>query len=63
MVHDFYRPVNVTGYEPEDGSKVFWNVTVVLAYDHPHNGKPYLLVINQDIHLDHLEHNLMCLMQ
>ena len=63
MVHDFYRPVNVTGYDPEDGSKVCWNVTFVLAYDHPHTGKTYLLVINQAIHLDHLEHYLMCPMQ
>ena len=63
VVHNFDRPVNVTGYDPEDGSKVCWTVTVVLAYDHPQNGKPYLLVINQAIHMDHLEHHLMCPMQ
>ena len=49
MVHDFNRPVNVTGYDPEDGSKVCCTVTVVLAYDHPHTGNPYFLVINQAI--------------
>ena len=34
-VHDFDRPVNVTGYDPEDDSKFCRNVTDVLAYDHP----------------------------
>ena len=63
VVHYFDTPVNVTGYDPEDGSKVFLNVKVVLDYDHPHTGKPYLLVINQAIHLDHLGHHLMCKMQ
>ena len=35
VVNYFDRPVNVTGYDPEDGSKVCLTVTVVLAYDHP----------------------------
>ena len=37
MVHDFYMPVNVTGYDPKDGSKVYRSVTSVLAYYHPQN--------------------------
>ena len=37
VLHGFYRPLNVTGYDPEDGSKVFRIVTGVLNYDHPHN--------------------------
>ena len=60
VVHAFDRLVNVTVYDTEDVSKVCRTVTGVLAYDHPHNGKPYLLVISQAIHLDHLEHHLMC---
>ena len=63
VVHDFYRPVNVTIYYPEYGSKVCCTVTGVLAYNHPQTGKPYLFVINQAIHLDHLEHHLVCKMQ
>ena len=63
MVHDFDRPVNVTGYDPEDGSKVCRTVTGVLDYDHPQTSKLYLLVINQAIHLYHLGHHLMCPMQ
>ena len=63
MVHYFDRPVKFTGYDPENGSKVFRNVTGVLAYDRPQTGKTYLLFINQDIHLDHMDHHLMCPMQ
>ena len=48
------------GLYPEDGSKVCRNVTGVLAYDHPQTGKLYLLVTNQAINLDHLEHHSMC---
>ena len=63
VIHDFDRPVNVTGYDPEDGSKFFRTVTGVLAYYHPQTGESYLLVINQAIHLDNLEQYLMCPMQ
>ena len=63
MVHDFDRPINVTGYDPDDGSKFCRTVKGVLDYDQHHNSKPYLMVINTAIHLDHLEHHLMCTMQ
>ena len=63
MVHDFDRPVNVTGYDSEDGSKVFQTVTGVLDNDHPQTVNPYLMLIYKYIHLDYLEHHLMCSMQ
>ena len=63
VVHDFDRPVNVTGYYPEGVSKNFRTVKVVLDYDHPKTVKTFFLVINQAIHLDHLDHHLMCPMQ
>ena len=63
VVHDFYSDVNVTRYDPEDGSKVCQTVTCALAYDRPQNGMPYFLVINQSIHLDNLGHLLRCTMQ
>ena len=63
VVHDFDGSVNVTGYDPENVSKVFRTVTGVLDYDNPQTDKPYLMVINQAIHLDNLEHHLMCPMQ
>ena len=47
VVHGFDRPVKITGYYPEYGSKVCWNVTGFLAYDLLQTGKPYFLVINQ----------------
>ena len=40
VVHDFDRPVNVTGYDPEDGSKVCCTMTGLLVYDHPQTDKP-----------------------
>ena len=63
ILHDFDRPINVTVYNPEDGSKCLRTVTAVLDYYHPNTGKLYLLVTNQAISLDHLEYNLMCTMQ
>ena len=52
-LHDFDRPVKVTGYDPEDVSKVFRVVAGILTYYRPHTGKPYFLAINQYIRLDH----------
>ena len=63
MVHYFDKSINATGYDPEDGSNVCWTVTGVLAYDQSKTFKPYLLVINQAIHMHNLEHHLMCPMQ
>ena len=63
VVNDFDRPINITGYYPEDVSKVCRTVSGDLAYDHPHTGKPYFMVANYAIHLDHLWNNLMCTMQ
>ena len=60
VVHDFGRPVNFTGCDTEDGIKVCSGVIGVLNYDHPQTGKPYFLVINKSIHLDHLKYHLMC---
>ena len=57
VVRDFYWTINVTGYYPEDGSNCFRIVKCFLDYDHPQTGKPYFMVINKSIHLDHLEHH------
>ena len=50
VVHYFDKPVNVNGYDPKDGSKVWRTVTGFLVYDHPQTGKPYLLG-NQPIYV------------
>ena len=52
VVYDFDRPVNVTGYDTYDFSKVCQNMTGILAYDHSQTGKTYLLVLNKAIHLN-----------
>ena len=38
-------------------------VSVLIAYDDPSSGAPILLVINQAVYFDTLEHNLLCPMQ
>ena len=63
MIYYFDSPVNVNGYDLEDGSEVCCILIGVLDYNHPQNGKPYFMVFNQSIHLDHLEHHLMCTIQ
>ena len=38
-------------------------VSALIAYDDPSSGTPILLVINQAVYFDTLEHNLLCPMQ
>ena len=63
VIHDFGRPIKVKGYYTKDGSKIFPKNTDVVAYYQPQMVRTYLLVINQLIHLGHLEHNLLYSMQ
>ncbi len=60
---DYNRPVIVKGYDPSRGTKTYATVSGVLAYDDPVTGKVYHFVINQAIHIPHLNHNLLCPMQ
>ncbi len=60
---DYDRPVIVEGYNPSFGTKTYATVSKVLAYDDPVTSKVYHLVINQAIHLPHLDHHLLCPMQ
>ncbi len=60
---DYNRPVIVKGYDPSLGTKTYATVSGVLAYDDPVTGKVYHLVINQKIHIPHLDHHLLCPMQ
>ena len=60
---DYDRPVIVEGYDPSLGTKTYATVSRVLAYDDPVTGKVYHLVINQAIHIPHLDHHLLCPMQ
>ncbi len=56
---DYNRPV----IDPSLGTKTYATVSVVLAYDDPVTGKVYHLVINQAIHIPHLDHHLLCPLQ
>jgi hypothetical protein len=60
---DYDRPVIVKGYGASIGTKTYTTVSGTLAYDDPTTGKVYHLVINQAIHIPHLDHHLLCPMQ
>ncbi len=60
---DYDRPVIVKVYDPSLGTKAYATVSGALAYDDPMTGKVYHLVINQAIHIPHLDHHLLCPMQ
>jgi hypothetical protein len=60
---DFDRPVCVQSYDPALGTKTFATVSGALAYDDPITGETLHLVINQAIHIPHLDHHLLCPMQ
>ncbi len=60
---NYNRPVIVEGYDPSLGTKTYATVSRVLAYDDPVTGEVYHLVINQAVHIPHLDHHLLCPMQ
>jgi hypothetical protein len=50
-------------YNPRLGSAEYCTVSGAVAYNDPHTGRTLLLVINQAIHIPHLDHHLLCPMQ
>jgi len=60
---DFDRPVVVKGYDPSLGTKTYAAISGALAYDDPLTGKVYHIVINQAMHIPHLDYHLLCPMQ
>jgi hypothetical protein len=63
ILFDIDRPVIVEGYDPSLGTKTYATVSGALPYDDPVTSKVYHLVINQAIHIPHLNHHLLCPMQ
>ena len=63
VIYDYDRPVTVSGYDPQLGSRDFKKVSTVLEYTHPLTGQIYNLVIHQAIQILNLEHHLLCPMQ
>jgi hypothetical protein len=51
IVHDFERPVNVTGFDKKVANIKAMTVTAVVAYDDPVSGETILLIINQVIYI------------
>ena len=62
IVHNFDRPVSVTGYNQKVSHEDASTVTAAVAYDNS-LGRTIVLVIHQAIHIPGLQHNLLCPMQ
>jgi hypothetical protein len=63
IILDYNRPVSIVGYDKSLGSKTYQTVSGVFAYDDPQTGRTLKLIINQAIHIPHLDHHLLCPMQ
>ena len=64
IILDYDQPVQeVVGYDPALGTKTYKTVSGIVAYDDPTTGEVFHLVINQAIHIPHLDHHLLCPMQ
>jgi hypothetical protein len=63
IIQSYDRPVEVVGYDPQQGSQMFETVSSILAFDHPREGQVYHLVFHQAIHMPQLDHHLLCPMQ
>ncbi len=62
IILDYNRPVSIMGYDESLGSKTYQTVSGVVAND-PQTGRTLHLIINQAIHISHLDHHLLCSMQ
>jgi hypothetical protein len=60
IILDYNRPVSLVGYDESLGSKTYQTVSGVVAYDDPQTGRTLHLIINQVIHIPHLDHHLLC---
>jgi hypothetical protein len=63
IILDYQQPVSIVGYDKSLGSKTYQTVSGVVAYDDPQTGRTLHLIINQAIHIPHLDHHLLCPMQ
>ncbi len=63
IILDYNQPVSIVGYDKSLGSKTYQTVSGVVANDDPQTGRTLHLIINQAIHIPHLDHHLLCPMQ
>ncbi len=47
IIQSYDRPVEVVGYDPQQGLQTFETVSGVLAFDHPREGQVYHLVFHK----------------
>jgi hypothetical protein len=63
IIHDFERPVTVTGFDKKVAATEARTVTAVVAYDDPISGQTILLIVHQAIYIPTMDQNLLCPMQ
>jgi hypothetical protein len=63
IIHDFERPVNVTGYDQSVATTKARTVTAAVAYDEPNTGRVLVFIIHQAIEIPGMSNNLLCPMQ
>jgi hypothetical protein len=63
IIKSYDQPVEVVGYDPQQGLQTFKTVIVALAFDHLQDRQVYHLVFHQAIHMPQLDHHLLCPMQ
>jgi hypothetical protein len=63
IILDYDQPVSIVGYEASLRSKTYKTVSGVVAYDNPQTGRMLHLIINQAIHIPHLDHHILFPMQ
>ncbi len=63
IILDYQQPVSIVGYDKSLRSKTYQTVSGVVAYDDPQTGRTLHLIINQAIHIPHLDHHLLCSIQ
>jgi hypothetical protein len=63
IILDYQQPVSIVGYDEFLRSKTYQTVSGVVPYDDPQTGRTLHLIINQAIHIPHLDYHLLCPMQ
>ena len=63
VIHDWGRPVKVSGWNPKDGSRECKIVSGVVVWDRPEDGALFMLIFHQAIYCPDLEHHLICPLQ
>lgn len=64
ILHDYDRPITVKGHDPKGlETNELRTASAAVAYDDPETGESQMIVINQAVHIPHLQHNLLSTFQ